>query len=139
MCIYPLRYPNLEPDYVLRLSSNPANSSERNVENDEEELYVDAIASKHWSRFLNHGQYPNVVYTFRPSISCCCSSSHGSSSGSSISSSSSSSSGNSTPLEAVFHTTCAVAAGEELVFDYGVEYWDGRSSGTRITRLSHSE
>jgi len=140
-----IRYPNLEPDYVLRLSSNPANSSDTSG-NNEEVVYVDAIASRHWSRFLNHDQHPNVAYEFRVVDSTMLASgeqavtSVADGSGSNTATIGSSSAGStrmrsnectdsSTTLEAVFRTIRAVEAGEELVFDYGVEYWDGRSSG----------
>lgn len=128
-----VRYPTLEPDYVLRLSSNLASSDAA-----DDAVFVDAVASTHWTRFLNHAQHANVAYALQltqppaaPTVRNAALASRASLASLAANGESGAGAGSDAPAttEAVFRTVRAVAAGEELAFDYGVEFWDGRSGG----------
>jgi SET domain-containing protein len=119
---------------------------------DAEAVYVDAVASTHWTRFLNHAEDANVAYDVQPriqegattvrhaSLAPRAAAANGESDAGAGSTAlgtteaaAAAAAAGSLPecvaLEAVFRTVRAVAAGEELAFDYGVEFWDGRSGG----------
>lgn len=66
-----------EPEYLFRL---------------EDDLYIDAQDSEHWSRFINHAEHANLrLAVDRRRLD--------------------------------FFAARPIAAGEELCFDYGPEYW----------------
>lgn len=63
------------------------------------DLYIDAIMSQHWSKRMNHDALdPTATFEITPS-----------------------------PPRVDFYALRDIACGEEIVFDYGVLYWDGRS------------
>jgi len=81
------RYPSLEPEYCFRVNGEG-----------EEEQYVDAVDSEHWSRRMNHDAMdPTVDFEIED-------------------------------LKVVFYAARKISAGEALRFDYGEEFWDGRST-----------
>ena len=66
--------------------------------------FIDAAKSLHWSKYMNHDENANVCFDYH----------EGYRSG--------------VITEVHFQTLRTILPGEELVFDYGVDFWDSRST-----------
>jgi len=86
------RYPETFPEYLFEVSEDP-------LEWPNQPGYLDAMHSKHFSRYFNHAQIANLNFTMDPERK-----------------------------RIDFYLAANVQVGDELCFDYGVSYWIGADS-----------
>ena len=79
------------------------------------DLVIDGMSSEHPSRYINHAERGNLETLIYADT-------------------------DHRPAGAVFHTTRAISAGDELLYDYGLQYWARRGidpiDDTRVAELS---